>query len=195
MTETGKIFGIGLSKTGTTSLYAALTMLGYRAITSRHMRKMELQEWRSGDFSRDYLAGVDAATDLPLGTYFRELDDRYPGSRFILTERPVESWIVSVEKQFRDQPDPVSQYRRDVRFAAYGVSIFNEARFRRILDEHSRAVRDHFRDRPGQLLIQNYFAGDGWDSLCGFLGKPVPATDFPNVKPGWQGEKPRRRKS
>lgn len=190
MTETGKIFGIGLSKTGTTSLYAALTTLGYHTITSRHMRKLELREWRAGDFSKDYFAKVDAATDLPLGTYFRELDQRYPGSRFILTERPVDSWISSVERQFRSQPDPVSQYRRDVRLGIYGVSVFNEMRFRRVIEEHSTAVRAHFRDRPGQLLVQNYFAGDGWETLCQFLGKPVPDSDFPNVKPGYRPQKP-----
>lgn len=186
MTDTGKIFGIGLSKTGTTSLYAALTMLGYQTVTARHMRKIGLKEWRSGDFATDYLAGIDAATDLPIGTYFRELDTRYPGSRFILTERPVDSWLASIEGQFGRQPDPVAQYRRDVRMATYGVSIFHAERFRRIMADHSCAVRDHFRDRPDQLLIQNYFAGDGWESLCRFLDRPVPAAPFPNVKPGWR---------
>ena len=56
------IFGIGLSKTGTTSLFAALDELGYRSATYRHLRGLGLDEWFEGNFERDYLAGYDAAT-------------------------------------------------------------------------------------------------------------------------------------
>ena len=50
-----KIFGIGLPKTGTTSLYAALYYLGYRAGTYRHMARLGMGEWFQGDFTIDYL--------------------------------------------------------------------------------------------------------------------------------------------
>lgn len=60
---TAKGFGIGLSKTGTISLFAALALLGYRA------------------------AEHDVATDLPLAAFYPQLDERYPGSKFILTLR------------------------------------------------------------------------------------------------------------
>ena len=46
MAPNGKIFGIGLSKTGTTSLWAALDLLGYRAATFRHMRELGLEHER-----------------------------------------------------------------------------------------------------------------------------------------------------
>jgi Sulfotransferase domain len=61
-----KIFGIGLSKTGTTSLYAALHDLGYRSATFRHMRSLGLEEWRRGNFSKDYLKDYDAVTNLAI---------------------------------------------------------------------------------------------------------------------------------
>ncbi|MEZ5777832.1 MAG: sulfotransferase [Paracoccaceae bacterium] len=185
MQSGGKVFGIGLSKTGTTSLYAALDLLGYRAATFRHMRELGLKSWLSGDFSRDWFASFDAVTDLPVGTWFRELDERYPGSKFILTARDVEPWLASVERQFTANPDPDDRFIRDVRLAQYGVTTFNAARFRRIHADHRRAVRDHFADRPGDILEIDVFSGAGWPELCGFLGHPIPSAPFPSVKPGF----------
>lgn len=186
MGRAGKVFGIGLSKTGTTSLYAALERLGYRTATFGHMRRLGLDAWFAGDFSRDYLATFNAVTDLPIGTYFRELDARYPGSKFILTVRDVDPWVESIARQFSANPDPAEPFTRTVRLAQYGVTTFNEPRFRRIYAEHVTAVRDYFRDRPDDLLELNLFAGQGWQELCSFLGKPAPDEPFPSVKPGYR---------
>ena len=48
------IFGVGLSKTGTTSLFAALDRMGYRAGTYRHLRALGVEDWRSGRFAKDF---------------------------------------------------------------------------------------------------------------------------------------------
>jgi hypothetical protein len=65
-----KVFGIGLSKTGTTSLSAALAILGYR---SKHFPKDE-------DFAR-----YDAFSDITVAMKFKTLDRFFPGSQFIYT--------------------------------------------------------------------------------------------------------------
>lgn len=80
-----KIFGIGLSKTGTTSLAHALEILGYRT-----KDYPGLSRYRAGDLSSVDLAVVDAydaLTDTPIPSFYRELDQRYPGAKFILTVR------------------------------------------------------------------------------------------------------------
>ncbi len=179
---TGKIIGVGLSKTGTTSLYAALARLGYRSGTFRHQQRLGLERWLQGDFETDYLADYDAITDLPISCFYRELDERYPGSRFILTERDMDGWLASIHRQFsqNDQPGP---FALAARFMAYGYSVFNEGAFRRRHEAHVSAVRDYFADRPDSLLVMNVFRGDGWPELCGFLGHPVPDEPYPNVKP------------
>ncbi len=188
MPKNQKIFGIGLSKTGTTTLYSALQVLGHRTATYRHMKNLGLSQWLSGDFSEDYLVQFNAATDLPIGTYFRELDQRYPGSKFILTLRPVDSWVSSIERQFKANPDPKGDMNRDVRMATYGVSTFNEERFRRVFLEHNAAVQDYFADRPDDFLTLDLFSGQGWDELCDFLNTPVPDVEFPSVKPGFKAD-------
>lgn len=188
-----KIFGIGLSKTGTTSLYAALHILGFRAGTFRHMKALGLEDWFKGDFTKDYLQEYDAVTDAPLTTMYPELDERYPNSRFILTLRPVESWLVSIEKQFRKSVKRGKlrggEYNKNVRLMTYGYYVFNESAFRRTHKNHVREVMEYFSDFPEKLLVLNLFDGQGWTELCDFLDMPARTDEFPNVKPGYRLKK------
>ncbi len=176
------IFGIGLSKTGTTSLFAALDHLGYRAATYRHMRELRLEDWFRGNFETDYLREYDAATDLPLAAFYPELDERYPGSKFILTVREIHSWLESARKHF-SRP-PASAFGREVRVVTYGMTGFDERRFRYVYETHLRDVRRYFRHRPRSLLTLDIIAGDGWEKLCPFLDRNVPEGAFPHVQPG-----------
>ncbi len=77
----GKIFGIGLMKTGTTSLCHALEILGYSAIQSPEPLERINQ--------------YDAAADRNITENFEYLDRLYPGSKFIYTIRDTSSWIQS----------------------------------------------------------------------------------------------------
>jgi hypothetical protein len=178
------IFGIGLSKTGTTSLFVALDRLGYRAGTYRHLRGLGLEGWFRGDFSIDYLGEYDALTDLPVAVYYPELDRRYPGSKFILTIRDMDSWLESARIHFSRRP--TSAFGRDVRLAAYGVVGFDRDRYRYVYETHVRNVAWYFRDRPDALLTLDVVAGEGWDKLCPFLNRDVPLEPFPNVQPGFR---------
>src|SRR2546428_3527983 len=42
----------------------------------------------------------DALTDTPIPSFYRELDTRFPGSKFIPTARDSEGWLKSRKKQF-----------------------------------------------------------------------------------------------
>jgi len=179
-----KIFGIGLSKTGTTSLHLALHLLGYRSGTYHHLKRLKLKGWFKGNFEDDYLEDYDALTDLPIGTYFADLDRRYAGSKFILTIRDVDSWLESAARHWTRRPDRRRGCGRDVRMATYGISGFDRDRFRFVYENHVRNVQWHFRDRSRDLLILDIAAGQGWPELCPFLGKEIPPEPFPHVKPG-----------
>lgn len=45
--------------------------------------------------------------------------------------------------------------------------------------EHNEAVRRTTKGAGKQML--EFELGNGWEELCGFLGKPVPDIDFPHV--------------
>lgn len=184
-----KIFCIGLSRTGTRSLRNALEKLGFETQhidwTSRTLRL------ESGDLTIDLEAyeDADAFLDLPVACHFRELDQRFPGSRFILTTREIESWLNSCERNFsKAHEDPIF---RALRRKAFGAETFDRQQFRAAWERHLRGVEDYFSDRPDDLLILDLESRRKWKDLCTFLGKEEPRAPFPR-HPGWKKTMRRR---
>lgn len=172
-----KVFCIGFQKTGTTSLHAALTALGYRtsAVVGRGWTAERLAAEGAALCIRT-MKEFDAAQDMPWPVFFRELDDAFPGSKFILTVRDAERWFSSIEGHFGANADEMQAfvYGRDA-----AAPAGNRARYLEIYRRHERDVRAHFVDRPGDLLVMDLERGEGWKELCGFLGAPIPAGPFP----------------
>src|SRR5262249_40484301 len=83
-----KVFCIGFQKTGTTSMEKALRHFGYR-VMGVFGDDMTLDEVRRTyvDTALKLAGEYDAVQDLPFPLVFRELDQAYPGSKFILTVR------------------------------------------------------------------------------------------------------------
>ena len=176
--NTAKVFGIGLSKTGTTSLARALEMLGYRT-----RDYLGVSEYRAGDLSCIDLGEIDendAFTDTPIPSFYRELDERYQNSKFILTTRDMDAWLKSCKKQFTEritarQNEATALLHTDL----YGCFAFDAEKYASGYTRHTEGVLDYFRDRPQDLLVIDICGGDNWERLCAFLGKPVPNMPFP----------------
>lgn len=175
-----KIFGIGLSKTGTTSLAHALELLGYK--TRDYPGLAHYVPGDLGSIDAGLLESHDALTDTPIPSFYRELDARYPDAKFILTIRDAEGWLKSCKKQFTQkladkQNDAHNQLFMDI----YGCTVFDEQKFRAGYDRFIQGVQDYFKGRPDKLLIMNVVAGDGWEMLCPFLNKAIPNIPFPKA--------------
>jgi hypothetical protein len=163
-----KIFGIGLSRTGTKSLHVALGILGFRSIHYPQLDRMEqLLHW------------YDAAVDTPVACSFRELDGCYPDSRFILTVRDFRAWLKSAEWHFSG-PSPDAHWKREVRLRTYGTLTWDRSAFLKAYHHHVLTVVDYFENRSEALLIIDITGGEGWEPLCAFLQRPVPAVEFPH---------------
>lgn len=172
-----RAFGIGLSKTGTTSLDGAFAMLGLRSVHYPLPEQMV-----SGDHS--FLDAYDAATDISISAYFPALDERYPDSRFVLTTRAMEPWLESVERHFAARD--IRRYLGEspagiIRERVYGRRDFDRAAFIDAYHAHHERVRSYFQDRPGDLVEMDICAGDGWETLCPFLALAAPAAPFPHL--------------
>ena len=184
--EAPKIFGIGLTKTGTSSLSLALDRLGY--LQAHFLNPLTMQLLGDDDF-----AIFDAATDTPVSARFETLYAMYPNARFILSERPYKSWIASFRHHFRrsfgtsDFAELKSRAmsadraeRRDGLTAIHAALYFQYPDAKTAYGAHVRRVESFFVDKPAhKLLRHNVFAGDGWPELCGFLGMPIPADPYP----------------
>lgn len=175
-----KIFGIGLSKTGTTSLAHALELLGYKTRDYPGLVHYVPGDLTSIDAS--LLDAHDALTDTPIPSFYRELDARYPDAKFILTIRDAEGWLKSCKKQFTQKlADKQNDAHNQLFMDMYGCTVFDEQKFRAGYDKFVNGARDYFKDRPSKLLIMNVTGGDGWERLCPFLNKPIPDFPFPKA--------------
>lgn len=189
-----KIFGIGLGKTGTTSLSAALNILGYR---SCHF-PLGILTSQNHEFKIDsnFVAQYDAFADLPIACLYKDLDVRYPDSKFILTVRDIPTWLKSSERHYASvyrgltRPDWWCEARQGtweegddkmkrVVSDLFGTILFDHSKYEEGYKRHFDGVINFFRKREKDLLIINVCSGEGWDKLCPFLNKPPVNSQFP----------------
>lgn len=184
-----KIFGIGLSRTGTKSLAAALNVLQIKTIWYPQDQQT-FAELAIGKYELSVLQYYDGATDTPIAPFYPQLDQIYPGSKFILTIRDPDDWLKSCAKHWMSLPVAVplppdapvwQQFAFFISTAVYGTCGFNGARFRYVYQSHLASVRRYFEGREDDLLTMDIAAGDGWERLCQFLDRPVPNRPFPHV--------------
>lgn len=182
-----KIFGIGLTKTGTTTLAAALTALGWTTLDWRNPLTFELM-------SKDDLHLFDAFTDTPVCLGFEAYYYMFPNSKFIYTMRSVAAWLTSIERQWKrlfglsgfaaireatERPDTLPLHGITFR-DLYSTLYFNHADFTEAYRAHDRRVRRFFADKPKDRFLEfDVFRGDGWSELCAFIGCDIPRVPFP----------------
>ncbi|MDN5780600.1 MAG: hypothetical protein L0H23_01030 [Luteimonas sp.] len=169
-----KVFGIGFHKTGTKSLATALGDLGYRVTGPNGTRDPDLASKvlaMACELSWEY----DAFQDNPWPLLYREMDRLHPGSKFILTVRPAAEWIHSITSFFGSDETPMRQWIYDA-----ASPKGNEEAYLARYNRHNEEVREYFRDRSCDFLEMDFSAGDGWEKMCKFLGKPAPQAPFPH---------------
>jgi len=179
-----KVFGLGFSKTGTSSLAEALTMLGYRTVHNPTDDET-MVALLAGDLQCRAIQDHDAVCDIMFCRHYRELDRQYPNCRFILTERDREAWHASCVRHWATRAITSTKLHNEelVDFHIYGTAVYRRALFDDAYNSHYAAVVAYFADRPGKLLRMNICDGEGWAELCRHLGMEVPLQAFPVVRP------------
>ncbi|MGF1492450.1 MAG: sulfotransferase family protein [Microcoleaceae cyanobacterium] len=176
------IFGIGLSKTGTSSLSAGLEYLGYPC--SHWGYPQSALRYEAGKLQVNLsklLVEFHAYTDTPVARIFKLLDSAFPNSKFVLTVREENAWFESYSRWIGPEgkshltPGFSEYLHRDLYGSSSPDRELNIAAFK----SFNQSVIEHFRDRPSDLLVMNIVEGEGWEKLCSFLGKPVPDLPFP----------------
>lgn len=195
------VIGAGFGRTGTLSLKVALEELGFAKcyhMTSVLERMDDARVWdaagRGEPVDWDALfAGYRATVDWPGCTFYRELLQRYPDAKVILTVREPERWYDSARQTiyfvrhafpawtslamprmrvFRRMLDRLiwdGTFQGRFEDRGFAIDVFNR---------HNEQVR---RDVPADRLLV-YEVRAGWEPLCAFLGVPVPADKpFPHL--------------
>jgi hypothetical protein len=181
-----KIFGIGLPKTGTTSLGYCFRRLGFK----HRSYDMDL----AVQVKRNQLAPVfaeveryEAFEDWPWFAIYRELDDKFPNSKFILTIRKnTDAYVTSLKGHHEREGIRKKDFIKPHWWSeVHGVEPAewdydkSAARYER----HNRDVLEYFGERVDKdLLVVCWENGDGWSKLCGFLNKRSPDEPFPHLR-------------
>ena len=173
--KSSKIFGIGLSKTGTTSLAKALEELGYKTKDWPHLPNLY-----------EEINNHDALTDETISFNFKKLDRKFPNSKFILTIREIDSWIISYKKQLEHikKKRELKKWEKKIMKKLYGSISFKKTIFIETYNKHIHNVKNYFKNRTIDLLIINIIAGEGYEKLCPFLRKKILGEVFPHKNIG-----------
>jgi hypothetical protein len=193
-----ELIGAGLGRTGTLSLKAALERLGYRpcyhmieVLTAAERARQWLEPTQSGSYDWDAIFdGYRATVDWPAAAFWRELVDRYPDARVVLSRRDADRWYESMMNTIypvmtqapREQAPEVFHDFHEMVYALIFERTFqgrlgDPVHAKRVFEEHNQAVIDAI---PASRLLV-YQPGDGWEPICRFLGVPVPDEDFPHL--------------
>lgn len=187
-----KVFGIGLNKTGTTTLGQCGRMLGLRCTScDRSLLK---------DYAvNNDLSGIerkanqyDLFEDWPWPLVYKQLDEMYPGSKFILTVRSSEeTWLASL-KSHSMRTHPTKHCRK----FAYGYNFphKHEQEHLEFYRRHNDDARSYFANRSADFLELCWERGDGLKELCDFLECPLPSDPLPHANKGTDNKVSSRRR-
>jgi Sulfotransferase domain len=181
-----KVFGIGLSRTGTQSLTIALRRLGFLSSHFENEFSMQLLD-------ADDAIIFDAMTDAPVCTQFELLYDRFENAKFIWTKLRHDRWldafkrhclrtfgttnfsvIREIPRRFQHRPDMLDLEKIDC------TLYFRHDNAEQAYEAYRNRVEGFFTNKPkDKLLILE--AGDGreWSKLCDFLSCDVPDEPYP----------------
>ena len=166
-----KVFAIGFNKSGTTSLHALFETLG---LVSHHGTR-----WReSADMTllRSYdCFSDDVPTDLP------KLDQLFPGSRFILQVRELDTWVYSRLAHI-ERGKQNAAYKTHALWNTTETSVKSWITYR---NTYHCFVLSYFARRPQDLLVVNFVRDpDAAVKICRFLDyDTVPVKPARNVNP------------
>ncbi|CAF2966818.1 unnamed protein product [Rotaria sp. Silwood2] len=194
-----RVIGAGLPRTGTSSLKAALELLGFGPC--HHMVELFDKPERSVQFIRaldgkqvdfyELMKGYGSTVDSPTSDFYKEIYQIYPKAKIILTVRDNgEKWFESFQSTIASIFQDNSYY-----FAVYLIRFLHlqsivcrkiEQKWINKYGNIGPSFHDQYNNRiinenkDGEILIYN--VKEGWSPLCKFLGVDIPeGVPFPHV--------------
>ncbi len=210
-----RVFGVGFNKTGTSTLKHCLVELGLDPVAK--LKNSEKQKCiRAILNNENYEPALAVAKryrcfeDRPWNIWemYQQLDERFPGSRFILTIREeaewwksVENWLTAVKpdmlKRYCDHlqipstlPDigkkswlglfaKSSSHRTNAKSGKASVARYKDQMINGFRNYNNRVIK-YFSGRS-DFLILDFETGDGWNEICQFLNLAIPPVPLPHA--------------
>jgi hypothetical protein len=204
-----RVIGAGLPRTGTLTQKVALEMLGvgpcyhWVDVLADLNRVAQWQRAMDGTQPWDEIfeaGGFHSTVDWPGGYFYKELMERYPEAKVLLSVRAPEAWersfretiwnmghgesLLRLLSSARGQVDP--QWRDYLALVermfwgpqgTFAAGHATPAELTVEMERHNAEVRATV---PAERLLE-WQVGEGWEPLCEFLEVPVPAEPLPHV--------------
>lgn len=189
------VIGAGVGRTGTYSLKLALERLGFGP--THHMEEVlkdgarQIPLWHqaaTGTPNWDELyRGFHSAVDWPTASFWKELAARFPSAKVILSYRSPESWYESFSETINKLMQGAAHAPPHMQpFMAMAAAVLGKAGFtgktsrEELLAAYNAHVHAVKAGVPADRLLV-FEARQGWEPLCRFLGRDVPAEEFPRT--------------
>jgi len=184
--RTSKVVGIGLPKTGTTSLGYCLRRFGYKHQTFDMDLALKVKRKLIDEVMKE-AEKHESFEDWPWFLLYKEFDQKFPNTKFILTLRQdTATYVRSLQghhdrEGIRDK-DFIKPYWWD-EVQGMDPHEWDYEKSAQRYEHHNRAVLDYFQGRIDKdLLVVCWEKGDGWDRLGQFLNKRTPIEPFPHFR-------------
>jgi hypothetical protein len=188
-----QVIGAGLGGTGTLQAKAALELLAFDpcyhvAEVRSHPEQTAFWQAAAAGAEPDWDAifgAYESCVDFPACAVYQELMEAYPEAKVLLTvrdpERAYDRVRETIFKLSTDPDSPLPAALREVFEELVWTRVFGgmfEDR-RHALDVYHRWDDEVQRRVPAERLLV-YDVDEGWEPLCRFLGRDVPAQSFPS---------------
>ncbi|KIJ28775.1 hypothetical protein M422DRAFT_269900 [Sphaerobolus stellatus SS14] len=179
-----KIVGLGLGRTGTMSLWAALERLGFGPCYHPMKAASESKDWQ---YWGDVIEGNDSpeAFDKILQGYQSVVDSPVAVKSAETTRAPAK-WEHSLKTTVLPAYDKAKQnLGHDPRGMARWCRVYFDVYYKGHLATHAKEELEEHNEKikkiipADQLLV--YALGQGWEPLANFLEVPVPDEPFPHL--------------
>lgn len=193
-----EVIGAGFGRTGTLSLKGALERLGfgpcYHMVEVFRSHPEHVAQWRSAQRGQavdwdSLFAAYRATVDWPSCNHWKELAERYPRAKVVLTRRDPVGWYESVSRtiypsarRLKASEDPTMREMGAWIDEAIWQGVFGGA-----FEDRDHALRVYARHvasvvagvAPERLLIMD--GRHDWEDLCAFLRRPIPDQPYPTA--------------
>ena len=182
-----KVFGIGFPKTGTTTLGACMSILGYKHASHNMTLASEVMSGQNKN-ALQFAKRYESFEDWPWFLLYRELSVRYPNAVFVHTIRSSTEIYLNSLRRHRERE---GCFRADFETPPWWSTVFghppdywNAEEFSERYELHNQQVTEYFTEglgatcRFGTLCWED---GHGWIELCKLIGREAPLTDFPHA--------------
>ena len=192
-----KVIGAGIGRTGTLSLKHALEKLGFGPCyhmvevgddPRRVARWQDVLDGKPPAWDAIF-AGFQAGVDAPVCFYYKELMQKYPDAKVLLTVRDSAGWYKSLYTtvyalallpRWMERIPLTGAFLRMLREMVWDG--FFQGRFAdkafaiEQFERHNEEVQRHV---PADNLLV-FTIKEGWEPLCNFLNVPIPDEPFPH---------------